>query len=384
MKADDDLDRLQEGFQRFEQNIEKNKIEKQRKITSAFISEAYKLFYGTDNWADKAIVLLVAHSWFFVSGLGAYSLIYWLLSKSNSTSVLELLTGKIEPSYSDFVLSIFFFVLIGFVFTALISFLLVIFRFSMNMRNAQKDFHSFASILNDPVTLKISEVKRLTEESSKLLTAMSAKLEPYMVSWEQSARIEIDSEKVYSLTRDLAWLEQSKPDSELDVLGRIIEDALEHENKTYSYLLYKADDSDAIKIFERLTRFRRRYLEANNKVKKIMNERIVIKALVSHEHGNLESKKINWDFENDNISVNWLKKELVPLPLPGDMVLYQNVGQSANGIAEPESSVLVSSRGLINDGTGAEDKFDYIYTEVEQTKAYWDWFKTCWLDHSDS
>ena len=262
---------------------------------------------------------------------------------------------------------------------------LMLWRHGANSRAAHNDFRTFSQLLNTPVITKVDRLLLLAGLLERVADALTFKLAPYLMSWQDSEEAERIAANVSVLSADLAWLnEKSATSPRHTVFQQIAKSLVDNKTHTYRYLVYRKESNggcswSAADLSKRLKSLQRAYLDLRGEPQTAVRQRLEIRLLVASSDG-LRCKRFDWIKGSTDATV--LEHELASLPLPGDLVAYQGFPEESTlSKFAPEGSVVVMSRGLVDPSTSDQDRYDFLFSSKPQLDCFEAWFSKIW--HSD-
>lgn len=304
--------------------------------------------------------------------------------------ILATIASSIESlGFTINIKDLFIFFLSGSALLITTSWIVYFFTASKNLRRAENDFRTYASVLNEPFQNKIEELNRLSSNSESLLARMRANLQDCMISWEDSAQAERRALEVNTLTPDLAWLFYTNKTNSKKKYVEIVEDVLATDNQ-YKYLVFRLQDpqgagQSSIWNEEGLSKGIK---ELSEYISSLQPEEIAKVArglqvkLIMNE-GDIGTVKLDWKDKEltQNLAGYQKLDKLLALPLPGDIVVYKETELAFSGPEDTEFDIkdlLVMSKGSVSENQLVGNKFDYLFIEPSQIASFTAWWDSLW------
>jgi hypothetical protein len=275
-----------------------------------------------------------------------------------------------------------------------------------HLRDSRDSFAIVAKVLMEEHGNAVRELGLRLSESEKIAKSLRKIYEPLLISWDRSYKIEMNAVEVRALTPNMAWLTHN--DHFLD----IINDVIKNEGRSYHYLVYYnnyplscdellrnlhllrikmsdaallAEFGDARRSAEDLTRRIRQGVQIRMLMRRELASTIIPEVSRDLSQSSYVAVDLWKLFTSSDLAINasqW-EKSALSLPLPGDLVIYDDVDLSEIEELEgsPRSAVVLSRRPV--DAASmttvkAEEEFDLLMPGDSQVTPMRLWFRRAW------
>jgi len=279
-------------------------------------------------------------------------------------------------------ISLGFFALFALLVTLIIA--LLYFFLLKNMSNAiasnHIDFDKAKVDLNTHIENAKTVPKSLTDELSKqiisaqeLTRVLKQLSSPHLIHWDLSAELELNAETVYAISADFNWLKHIEKKTNKVRFFSVIYDAIIHPDDKYMFLGTDMTAKQNIVFFERLLDDCQK--KCNDIYSYVDNRLIQENLYISNYTDSIQSLSKRIVFR-DLLEIPYYSNKLFKLPIPSDIVLYENT-RYKNQSEDTKSSYLVISIIPVKDSDKNDnilEQYDAIFTNSEQIGNIKEWF----------
>jgi len=317
----------------------------------------------------------------------------WITAIASFTAAVAIMVGNeilksLEPSVVTKLPSWQILMLLALIMTTVIFLLYFLLLTHMSKAIALNhiDFDKAKSSLDEHIEKAKEVPKSLTDElnkqisSAKELTSVLKDLSsPHLIHWDRSAELELNAETVYAISPDFNWLKHIEERTKKLRFYSVIYDAIKHPDDKYMYL---ATDMAAV---QKIDSFKRLIVECQNKsndINEFINKRLREDNL-TYEHyvSSINSLSERIIFKN-LLSINYYSSKRFTLPIPSDIVLYENT-RYKNESQDVKSTYLVISIIPVKDSDKNNNilmQYDAIFKNSEQIDKVKEWFIEVWRE----